>query len=206
MDSKKEVKLIVVGETNVGKTSLIKQYIDHTFVEEKTATIGYDTIQKQIDINGKSLRLNIWDTCGQEQYRTINQMFVKNSKMALLVYDVTDRETFEELKKYWYQYIKNSLEEEVIFGIAGNKCDLYEEEQVKMEEGKEYAQLIGAVFKETTAKNDEAITELIELMAKKYIDCNSISNEVNERYNKVPNSGSVKLIKNDVKQKKNRCC
>ena len=206
MDRQKEVKLIVVGETNVGKTSLIKQYIDHTFVEEKTATIGYDTIQKQIDINGKSLRLNIWDTCGQEQYRTINQMFVENSKMALLVYDVTDRETFEELKKYWYHYITDSLEEEVIIGIAGNKCDLYEEEQVKMEEGKEYAQLIGAVFKETTAKNDEAITELIELMAKKYIDCNSISNEVNERYNKVPNSGSVKLIKNDVKQKRIGCC
>ncbi len=202
MDRQKEVKLIVVGETNVGKTSLIKQYIDHTFVEEKTATIGYDTIQKELEINGKSIRLNIWDTCGQEQYRTINQMFVKNSKMALLVYDITDRETFEELKKYWYQYIKSALEEELIIGVAGNKCDLYEEEQVKIEEGKEYAQSIGAVFKETTAKNNEAITELIELMAKKYIDSNSISNEVNERYNNVPNSGSVKLIKNDVKQKK----
>ena len=209
MDRQKEVKLIVVGETNVGKTSLIKQYIDHTFVEEKTATIGYDTIQKELEINGKSIRLNIWDTCGQEQYRTINQMFVKNSRMALLVYDVTDRETFEELKKYWYQYIKSALEEELIIGVAGNKCDLYEEEQVKIEEGKEYAQSIGAVFKETTAKNDEAITELIELMAKKYLD-NIASKEENVKENKNIDknnkSGNLKLNNNNSKPTKKRCC
>ena len=209
MDRQKEVKLIVVGETNVGKTSLIKQYIDHTFVEEKTATIGYDTIQKELEINGKSIRLNIWDTCGQEQYRTINQMFVKNSKMALLVYDITDRETFEELKKYWYQYIKSALEEELIIGVAGNKCDLYEEEQVKIEEGKEYAQSIGAVFKETTAKNDEAITELIELMAKKYLD--NIASKVddvkdNKNIDKNNKSGNLKLNNNQSKPNKKGCC
>ncbi len=209
MDRQKEVKLIVVGETNVGKTSLIKQYIDHTFVEEKTATIGYDTIQKELEINGKSIRLNIWDTCGQEQYRTINQMFVKNSKMALLVYDITDRETFEELKKYWYQYIKSALEEELIIGVAGNKCDLYEEEQVKIEEGKEYAQSIGAVFKETTAKNDEAITELIELMAKKYLD--NIASKVddvkdNKNIDKNNKSGNLKLNNNQTKPNKKGCC
>ena len=209
MDRQKEVKLIVVGETNVGKTSLIKQYIDHIFVEEKTATIGYDTIQKEVEINGKSIRLNIWDTCGQEQYRTINQMFVKNSKMALLVYDITDRETFEELKKYWYQYIKSALEEELIIGVAGNKCDLYEEEQVKIEEGKEYAQSIGAVFKETTAKNDEAITELIELMAKKYLD--NIASKVddvkdNKNIDKNNKSGNLKLNNNQTKPNKKGCC
>ena len=209
MDRQKEVKLIVVGETNVGKTSLIKQYIDHIFVEEKTATIGYDTIQKEVEINGKSIRLNIWDTCGQEQYRTINQMFVKNSKMALLVYDITDRETFEELKKYWYQYIKSALEEELIIGVAGNKCDLYEEEQVKIEEGKEYAQSIGAVFKETTAKNDEAITELIELMAKKYLD--NIASKVddvkdNKNIDKNNKSGNLKLNNNQSKPNKKGCC
>ncbi len=209
MDRQKEVKLIVVGETNVGKTSLIKQYIDHTFVEEKTATIGYDTIQKELEINGKSIRLNIWDTCGQEQYRTINQMFVKNSKMALLVYDITDRETFEELKKYWYQYIKSALEEELIIGVAGNKCDLYEEEQVKIEEGKEYAQSIGAVFKETTAKNNEAITELIELMAKKYLD--NIASKVddvkdNKNIDKNNKSGNLKLNNNQSKPNKKGCC
>ena len=126
--------------------------------------------------------------------------------MALLVYDITNYKTFEELKNFWYSYVTSAVGKEIIFGIAGNKSDLYENEQVKVSDAQQFANEIGAVFKETTAKNDEAITELIELMAKKYIDCNSISNEVNERYNKVPNSGSVKLIKNDVKQKKNRCC
>ena len=204
MDEQKEIKLIVVGETNVGKTSLIKQYIEHSFSDEKTATIGYDTIQKQIEVNGKTLRLNIWDTCGQEQYRTINKMFVKNSKMAILVYDITDRETFEEIKKYWYQYIVSSLEEEVIIGIAGNKCDLYEEEQVKVEEGKEYAQSINAIFKETTAKNHEAITELIELMAKKYVESAFTDNEQYKNSDNI--SGNVKLNLNKTNTKKKGFC
>ena len=208
MEKTEEVKLIVVGETNVGKTSLIKQYIENIFSEEKTATVGYDTISKDLEIENRKLKLNIWDTCGQEQYRTINQMFVKNSKIALLVYDITKKETFNEIKNYWYNYITNSLGKNIIIGIAGNKCDLYEEEEVKTEEGKEFSESINAIFKETTAKNNEAISQLIELLTKKYIETFSSikgNNDVNVNNNNVK---SVQLNKETIKnsKKKKGCC
>ena len=209
MEKQEEVKLIVVGETNVGKTSLIKQYIDNIFSEEKIATVGYDTITKEIAIEDRKIKLNIWDTCGQEQYRTINQMFVKNSKIALLVYDITQKDTFNELKNYWYTYITNSLGKNIIIGIAGNKCDLYEDEQVKTEEGKEYAESIGAIFKETTAKNNEAISQLIELLTKKYIETIGNVKNINSNYvNKNKENKGVQLNKENVTKsnKKKGCC
>ena len=200
MEKLEEAKLIVVGETNVGKTSLIKQYIDNIFSEEKIATVGYDTITKEIAIEDRKIKLNIWDTCGQEQYRTINQMFVKNSKIALLVYDITQKDTFNELKNYWYTYITNSLGKNIIIGIAGNKCDLYEDEQVKTEEGKEYAESIGAIFKETTAKNNEAISQLIELLTKKYIETIGNVKNINSNY---VNKNKENVTKSN---KKKGCC
>ena len=209
MEKLEEAKLIVVGETNVGKTSLIKQYIDNIFSEEKIATVGYDTITKEIAIEDRKIKLNIWDTCGQEQYRTINQMFVKNSKIALLVYDITQKDTFNELKNYWYTYITNSLGKNIIIGIAGNKCDLYEDEQVKTEEGKEYAESIGAIFKETTAKNNEAISQLIELLTKKYIETIGNVKNINSNYvNKNKDNKGVQLNKENVTKsnKKKGCC
>ena len=209
MEKLEEAKLIVVGETNVGKTSLIKQYIDNIFSEEKIATVGYDTITKEIAIEDRKIKLNIWDTCGQEQYRTINQMFVKNSKIALLVYDITQKDTFNELKNYWYTYITTSLGKNIIIGIAGNKCDLYEDEQVKTEEGKEYAESIGAIFKETTAKNNEAISQLIELLTKKYIETIGNVKNINSNYvNKNKENKGVQLNKENVTKsnKKKGCC
>ncbi len=204
-----DIKVLIIGETNVGKTSLIKQYIDNTFSEEKIATVGYDTITKEIAIEDRKIKLNIWDTCGQEQYRTINQMFVKNSKIALLVYDITQKDTFNELKNYWYTYITTSLGKNIIIGIAGNKCDLYEDEQVKTEEGKEYAESIGAIFKETTAKNNEAISQLIELLTKKYIETIGNVKNINNNYvNKNKDNKGVQLKKENVTKsnKKKGCC
>ena len=169
MSKEYDAKLILVGETNVGKTSLLRQYVDHLFSEEKVTTIGYDTMHKELELPEGKISLQIWDTCGQEQFRTVNQLFVKNSKMALLVYDITNYKTFEELKNFWYSYVTSAVGKEIIFGIAGNKSDLYENEQVKVSDAQQFANEIGAVFKETTAKNYEAITSLIEEMSSKYI-------------------------------------
>ena len=136
-------------------------------------------------------------------------MFVKNSKIALLVYDITQKDTFNELKNYWYTYITNSLGKNIIIGIAGNKCDLYEDEQVKTEEGKEYAESIGAIFKETTAKNNEAISQLIELLTKKYIETIGNVKNINNNYvNKNKDNKGVQLSKENVTKsnKKKGCC
>ena len=198
MSKEIEAKLILVGETNVGKTSLLRQYIDHLFQEEKVSTIGYDTMIKKLELPNGNISLQLWDTCGQEQFRTVNQLFVKNSKMALLVYDITNKKSFEELKNFWYSYVTSAVGKNIIFGIAANKSDLYEEEEVKVEEAEEFAKEIGAFFKETTAKNYEAINSLIEDMASKYIT-NYKSDDDNNNSNNI-------VIGNNIKKKKDRCC
>ena len=198
MSKEYEAKLILVGETNVGKTSLLRQYIDHLFSEEKVTTIGYDTMHKELELPEGKISLQIWDTCGQEQFRTVNQLFVKNSKMALLVYDITNYKTFEELKNFWYSYVTSAVGKNIIFGIAGNKSDLYENEQVKVSDAQQFANEIGAVFKETTAKNYDAITNLIEEMSLKYIQQSS-SNEDKEEKEKI-------VIGNTKSKNKEKCC
>jgi small GTP-binding protein len=199
MSKEYDAKLILVGETNVGKTSLLRQYVDHLFSEEKVTTIGYDTMHKELELPEGKISLQIWDTCGQEQFRTVNQLFVKNSKMALLVYDITNYKTFEELKNFWYSYVTSAVGKEIIFGIAGNKSDLYENEQVKVSDAQQFANEIGAVFKETTAKNYEAITSLIEEMSSKYIQ--QSSNE-----NKNENENEKIVIGKSKSKNKDRCC
>ena len=198
MSKEYEAKLILVGETNVGKTSLLRQYIDHLFQEEKVSTIGYDTMLKKLELPNGNISLQLWDTCGQEQFRTVNQLFVKNSKMALLVYDITNYKTFEELKNFWYSYVTSAVGKNIIFGIAGNKSDLYENEQVKVSDAQQFANEIGAVFKETTAKNYDAITNLIEEMSLKYIQQSS-SNEDKEEKEKI-------VIGNTKSKNKEKCC
>ena len=198
MSKEYDAKLILVGETNVGKTSLLRQYVDHLFSEEKVTTIGYDTMHKELELPEGKISLQIWDTCGQEQFRTVNQLFVKNSKMALLVYDITNYKTFEELKNFWYSYVTSAVGKEIIFGIAGNKSDLYENEQVKVSDAQQFANEIGAVFKETTAKNYDAITNLIEEMSLKYIQQSS-SNEDKEEKEKI-------VIGNTKSKNKEKCC
>jgi small GTP-binding protein len=197
MSKEYDAKLILVGETNVGKTSLLRQYVDHLFSEEKVTTIGYDTMHKELELPEGKISLQIWDTCGQEQFRTVNQLFVKNSKMALLVYDITNYKTFEELKNFWYSYVTSAVGKNIIFGIAGNKSDLYENEQVKVSDAQQFANEIGAIFKETTAKNHDAITALIEEMSIKFIQ--QIGEENKNENNKI-------VISNTKNKKKEGCC
>ena len=195
-----DIKVLIVGESNVGKTSLVKQYVENIFSEEKTSTIGYDTVQKLIEINNKIIKLLIWDTCGQEQYRTINNMFLKDSKIVIFVYDITNESSFKELEKYWYPFIRDNLGKEIILGIAGNKSDLYENEEVNEEEAREFSKNINAIFNLTTAKNNEAINNLFKELVVKYIGTGNYEKDQNER-----NSITLKAFHNKKTDKKG-CC
>jgi small GTP-binding protein len=194
-----EIKLAFIGQSTVGKTSLITQYTKKTFADIYLSTIGADQIIKELKLdNGLNVKLNIWDTAGQERFRSVNAIFLKGAQIVIMVYDITKRDTFDEIKNYWYNNIKNIIGKDTIIGIAGNKSDLYENEQVTKEEGQQYAQEIKAIFKETTATTFESINELInELVQKYYIQSN---------LNNVPHKEEGIKVNNNKIGKKKVCC
>ena len=173
------IKLILVGDKSVGKTSIINQFIEKQFINEYIPTIGSDKIMKEIEIKGEKLNLEIWDTVGQEQYRTVNKIFIKNAQIALIVYDITNRKSFENLNN-WYNLIfeinKNS---NVIVGVTANKTDLYENQVVDSEEGKNFADEKKMKFFETSAKDYESIEKVfIEI-------CEDYSSKKKEKKKKI---------------------
>ncbi len=125
------LKIVLIGESGVGKTSIISQFIDQIFQNDQQSTIGGTFSSKTVKCgNGKILKLEIWDTAGQERYRSVTKMFYKDANAAILVYDITNKFSFEELQKYWIEQVKESSSQDIILAVVANKSDLIEQEQV----------------------------------------------------------------------------
>ena len=123
-------KVILVGDSGVGKTSIMGRYIREYNPSEK-ATIGASFKSTLEKVEGKdNIQFEIWDTAGQERYRSVNSIFYQDAYICLMVYDITKKETFENLKNYWYNAVKEHGSEGIIFHVAGNKVDLLDKEQV----------------------------------------------------------------------------
>ena len=148
-ENKIHIKLILLGEAGVGKSAIIQRYNENTFSENISSTSHANFIEKDVTVNNQKVILELWDTVGQEEYRSVAKMFLKNSKIVILVYDVTNFKSFESLG-YWYDYISKELDNNVVLGLAGNKTDLiFEdgfEEEVSPEKARKYAEKIGAYF------------------------------------------------------------
>ena len=138
--------LSVFGESSVGKTCILSRYISGIYEDDHHPSTGPTLGFKSIEIEGESLKLELWDTAGQEKYRSLNKMFYKNADIVLFVYDITNRKSFEEIREYYYELTRELVPEYAIFGIAGNKCDKFNNEAVSENEAKEFATSIGAEF------------------------------------------------------------
>ena len=178
MDSKDNItcKLVLVGDPGVGKTCIIQRYVNNDYKEDTESTTASTYTYKVVDYKqyNKSISFDIWDTAGQELYRAMAKNFYLNAAIGILVYDVRRKESFEALKDYWYEQLKQSGEENMVFGVAGNKCDLFQEEQVSEEEGKKFANSIGAIFHLTSCKESIGIDELFVECGKKYLEINKL--------------------------------
>ena len=172
-------KLVFIGDPGVGKTCIISRFLKGTFDAEQITTVGASYATKTIKISetNESLTLDIWDTAGQEKYRSLTRIFFQGAKLAILVYDITRKDSFENLKNVWLKELKDHADKNVVLGVAGNKSDLYEKEEVPEQEAREYAKSIGAIFCLTSAQNNSGIEELFEEMGKKFLDPNSTINE-----------------------------
>ena len=169
-----QCKVVLLGDSGVGKTCIISRYISGSFDSNSASTNGASYASKKVeykDIN-KTLILDIWDTAGQEKYKSLTKFFYKDAAVAILVYDISLKQSFENVKNYWYQQIQENGDKNMVLGIAGNKCDLYEEEAVPEAEAREFASSIGAIFGLTSAQNNTGINELFQDVGKKYLDPN----------------------------------
>ena len=211
------IKIILVGESLVGKTSLIKQYIQKEFLEDNVITTSADKITKTIETkNNTKYILEIWDTAGNKEYKATNKIFMRNSQIAILVYDITKKESFDELENSYNQILNSNKNNNIVFAVAGNKSDLYEEQIIFPEEGIQFANKINAIFKETSAKSNIGIDELIDELSKKYYE--TLFEDVIEKYdlmmienkNKIngddEENKSVSLSQTKENQKNNSCC
>ena len=192
-------KVIFLGESSVGKTNLIKISIGKPFDPQSLSTWTSSYVHKEIIHNNKKYIFNLWDTIGQEKYRALTKLFFKNAIIVILVYDITKRASFEALE-FWVNEVKDILENNCIFAIVANKSDLFDVEEVPVEEGEEYAKSKGAKFILTSAKIDPTgFTKFLEKLCKEYIDKNKdIQNQ------KGLSIKGKNLINNDNKGKK--CC
>ena len=200
-DSAEQVKAVLIGESGVGKTSIIAQFTSGTFDPDVVTSLSAQFKSKTIEFHNlqKAIKFDIWDTAGQEKYRALAKIFYKDAKVICLVYDITDAKTFEEIKSYWYEMVKSHADPEVILAVVANKSDLYDNAAVKNEEGEEFAKSIGAIFQATSAKSDTGITNLFDNIGQKYFnpnfDCTAIDKQQQEEYLKK---------KSEEKQKKKK--
>ena len=167
-DEEKEIKVILLGEAGVGKTNLINRATGQDF-NPFSKTTGSSSFSKMIvNVRNNNFEINLWDTIGQEQFRQLTKLFYNNSKIVIFVYDITSHKSIDELKNYWVKDIESKLGNDIIKGVVANKIDLYLEEEVKEDEGEEFAKSIDAKFLTISAKTDNPdkfkkyITELVE--------------------------------------------
>ena len=193
-------KTILVGNSGVGKTSIISRYLGKFNPKEKT-TIGASFTNKLEVVNDKKILFEIWDTAGQERYRSINNIFYQDAYICLLVYDITKKQTFDDIKEYWYKSVLDEATENIIFQIVGNKIDLISEEEVGRNEVKDYCDKIGVDVSFISAKEENStyVDILFNQLAEKFI-----SSEKYKELEKLFLKNQPKKLKidNDNKKKK----
>jgi len=216
-------KVVLLGESSVGKTCIITRFIDNLFQQDVITTTGASYATKSIlykDYHNKIIKFEIWDTAGQEKYRSLTQIFYKDAAIAILVYDITSEKSFEEMENYWYKQIREFAPPNIIIGIAGNKFDLFNDEKIPEDKAKNFAKEAGGIFRYTSAKESVGIQELFVLLGLKYLDPNFVDdgkflpqtnlagiNNENNNNDKNRNRGeSIKLNKEKIKEKKKRFC
>jgi len=158
------VKLLLIGDSGVGKSCLLLRFADDTFTESYISTIGVDFKIRTIELDGKTIKLQIWDTAGQERFRTITSSYYRGAHGIIVVYDVTEASSFNNVKT-WLNEIDRFATEGVNKLLVGNKCDLVSKKAVDYDTAKQFADSMGLTFLETSAKNSHNVEQAFLTMA-----------------------------------------
>ena len=188
-------KVLLLGDTDVGKSSLILRYTEETFNSKLVNSIGVDFKMKKKEIDGKIIKVQIWDIAGHERFRSITYSYYRGANAIIIVFDITDKKSFLSITE-WLKQIEKHAKENVFKFLVGNKSDLAEERKVTFEEAKEYADKHDLPYIETSAKEGININELFESSIKSFLSSNKyIGGEKN-----------IKLNNQSTTSEKSDCC
>eukprot|EP01038_Epipyxis_sp_PR26KG_P006653 gene6653-9134_t len=191
-------KLLLIGDSGVGKSCLLLRFADDTYTESYISTIGVDFKIRTIDLDAKTIKLQIWDTAGQERFRTITSSYYRGAHGIIVVYDTTDLESFNNVKQ-WLHEIDRYASENVNKLLVGNKSDLTSKRAVSYDQAKEFAESLGIEFIETSAKNSTNVEKAFMMMA----------SQIKARYKTQPSGASgsgVNLKGESVGKQSGGCC
>ena len=190
-----KIKIMIIGESLVGKTALITKYTKNTFGGAYLTTVGIDFQDKFLNINGKEIKIELWDTAGQERFRNIAKNYFQSSDGFLLVYDLTKKSSFENLE-FWNTQINLNAPKETKYILVGNKKDLENQREVQIEEGEDFAKKNNIKFFETSAKDGTNVINVFETLAKEIV------NDVEQINTRSKRSSQVLKKKNATEEKK----
>ena len=197
-ESSKTFKILTIGESGVGKTCILRRFVENKFLKNHLATIGIDFKTKTLNINNQEIKLKIWDTAGQERFRNITTQYYKGADGIVLIYDVTDDASYEKIRDWMEQILSNTKREDIGLVLLGNKCDM-EPRAVTEEQGNKMAEELKVSYFETSALTGQGINEAF----------NELTRDIMKRKG-VDNGGNENLeLKNNVSKKKkdgNGCC
>ena len=198
-----QVKIIIVGESFVGKTCIVNRFIQSVFSNQvsPTSSVGFSSKQFKVNNSDKTINVQIWDTAGSEKFRALNKIYIKSADAAIIVYDITSKKSFEELD-YWIKQIKEICINKVIISIAANKSDLIQQAEVTHSEGEEYAKKSNAIFYATSAKENIGIDNLFQSIGEQFLRGNRSSRKSQNSGIKLGSKTEEKLGGNNKKS----CC
>jgi len=179
MSSERNYKVVLLGEGRVGKTSLVLRYCTNTFNEKHVQTIQASYQTKRLNIDNQRVNLAIWDTAGQERFHALGPIYYRDSNGALLVYDITDMDSFVRVQN-WVKELRKMLGTDIVLAIAGNKCDLERNRVVPLDKAESYAQSVGAKHFSTSAKLNKGVSELFLDLAKRMLDTSEASGQTTQ--------------------------
>ena len=197
-------KIIIIGDTCVGKSNILSRYLKDEFREDSKSTVGVELGTKFVKVKGVGAKLQIWDTAGQERYKSITSSYYKGSHGCFIVYDITSETSFENVEK-WYEQAQKDASKDVSIILVGNKCDLENERKVSKEKGEEKAKSLNAPFFETSALSKINIDDIFKEMINNIYERTGGPKADEDEDIEIVNENAVNL-NSQAPQEKKSCC